>query len=157
MKKIIKILVTLAAIMGVFSLVSCNNDSSNKGGGKRIWIKNMSYSSNQASFMAMPTTDIIQTIEQFTIEASPAGTVQFIEGGGEDNGNAWRASMTIDSRAGGEVIDFSVKYINSGENRKVTITIKAMNSSGKVVVSDTWSGKLSEEKENFSRWNLLDF
>ena len=104
--------------------------------------------------MAMPTTDIlIQTLEQFTIEASPAGTVQFMEG----NGNAWRASMTIGSRAGSEVIDFSVKYINSGDNRKVTITIKAMNSSGKVVVSDNWSGKLSEEKENFSRWNLLDF
>ena len=154
MKKIIKILVTLAAIMGVFSLFSCNNDSSNVGGGKRIWIKNKSYSSNQASFMAMPTTDIlIQTIEQFTIEASPAGAVQFMEG----NGNAWRASMTIGSRAGGEVIDFSVKYMNSGDNRKVTITIKAMNSSGKVVVSDKWSGKLSEEKENFSRWNLLDF
>ena len=153
MKKIIKILVTLAAIMGVFSLFSCNNDSSNVGG-KRIWIKNKSYSSNQASFMAMPTTDIlIQTIEQFTIEASPAGAVQFMEG----NGNAWRAPITIGSRAGGEVIYFSAKYINSGDNRKVTITIKAMNSSGKVVVSDKWSGKLSEKGENFSNGFLSYF
>ena len=154
MKKIIKILVTLAAIMGVFSLVSCNNDSSNAGGGKRIWIKNMSYSSNQASFMAMPTTDVlIQTIEQFTIEVSPAGAVQFIEGEREGNGSAWKEPITI---GGGGVIYFSAKYKDPDDDQKVTITVTAMNSDENVVVSDTWSGKLSEKGENFRNGILSD-
>lgn len=99
----------------------------------------------------MPTTDerTTQTIEYFTIEVSPGYAVLFIEGqmASKEEGNDWRAPMIIDSRGGGEVIDFSAKY--TGDDQKVTITIKAMNSSGNVVVSDTWSGKLSEKGENF--------
>ena len=153
MKKIIKILVTLAAIMGVFSLVSCNNDSSNEGGGKRIWIGNYGYFSEQAIFQAVPYTD--DPIAYFTIEASPEGAVQFIEGEVAGTGNAWSPSIDID---GDLVIDFSAKYTDPDNEKEVTITVTAINSSGKVVVSDKWSGKLSDEKkENFGRWDLLDF
>ena len=127
-----------------------------RGGGKRIWIGNHGYSStfsDQAYFDAMPTTDhsTTQTIEYFTIEVSPADAVLFIESqmASKEEDNDWRAPINIDSTYGGAVIDFSAKYTDHEDDQEVTITVTAMNSSGKVVVSDTWSGKLSEKGENF--------
>lgn len=124
-----------------------------RGGGnsERIWIGNYYYFLDHAVFMAVPDTD--KPVEYFIIEASPAGAVKFIEGEAAEKENDWSPSMYIDWES---MIEFSAKYTNPDDDQKVTITIKAMNSDGNVVVSDTWSGKLKEKGENFHNITLSE-